>query len=93
MNKQQISKQLQANGSSWAVTTTKTHQGEYGKAYGVHPTSARPHEQDMLKFYSLREIAEWLKVVKHVKAMSDQDRAAEMMQDFWIALDTERASK
>lgn len=90
MTKQQITQNLKNLGASWAITDTKTMiEGE--KVYQVHPDVSYPHQNNIIKFRSLAEIASYIKARK-LTATMPVDRAVEFMQDFWVELDTARYS-
>lgn len=70
MNKQQITKKLRELGAAWATTSDKylctdyqccNHLNGDKPAYHIHPNSSYPHVNNIFRFTSLREIAEWIR--------------------------------
>lgn len=86
MNKDTITKGLQGIGACWAVTSSKTILPDDGfeakPSYHVHPDCSYPHQNHIKRFYSLEEIADYIKARKAAAAAKDETEAYEIMQDF-----------
>lgn len=75
MNKQKITRILSAEGMAWAVSANKVILPEDGfdarPTYHIHPDASYPHQNEMMRFASLREIADWLEARESFRSPDD----------------------
>ena len=62
--KESLTKRMWKLGMAWAVTSAKTVLPEDGwgakPAYHIHPDRSYPHQSNILRFYTLRELEEYI---------------------------------
>jgi len=81
----QMAQSLQSVGAVFAVTTAKTilpNDGLDAKpSYHIHPDANYPHERDIERVYSQKQLMDWVRTTKAAKRCADQADA----YNLWIA--------
>jgi hypothetical protein len=91
MNKKQITKGLLVIGACWAISAEKyqgTSFNEFRPRYHIHPDCSYPHEKNIMKFDTLRDIAGYISIIKHIqKENLDNEQAYGLLQMYWNSLE------
>lgn len=89
MNKSRVSKGLREIGACWCVSADKyvcTNSQCCGMdakpAYHVHPDCSYPHQDNIMAFYSLRQVWDYIQATKKALNAATEEEAWEIMQDF-----------
>lgn len=78
-------------GACWAVSDKK-YQGtgfnDVRPTYHIHPDSSYPHEANIIRFDSKKEIAGWIKTIKQIQEENlDNEQAYDLLQIFWASIE------
>jgi len=94
MNHRQITQGLKEIGAAWAVRSDKwcspndplDDQIKGIKTYHIHPDRSYPHQNSIKRFYSLAEIAAYIRACKKAAQATSDEKGMEIMEDFWAGL-------
>ena len=85
MTIEQMSQALQAIGACFAVTTAKTilPNDPFGSkpSYHIHPDASNPRQEDIERFYSQAQFADWIRTMKAARRATSQKEA----DPLWVA--------
>jgi hypothetical protein len=92
--KDRITKGLKEIGAAWAVRNDRycspndplEDQVARKRTYHVHPDASYPHQNHIIRFRNLDEIAAYIKVRKAAEAAEDEVEGYEIMEDFFNSL-------
>lgn len=90
MTKNQMELALEQVGACFAITSAKCILPSDGydskPSYHIHPEASYPHEQDMVRVYSHKQFADWIRTAK-AAIKTDQEQAYLLWQAYeyrWI---------
>ena len=76
MTEQQMVAALKSVGACFATSTAKfiSPNDPYGSkpAYHIHPNSEYPHEKDIVRVYSQKQLVDWVRTMKAVARMTNE---------------------
>ena len=92
--KDRITKGLREIGAAWAVRNDRycspndplEDQIEGKRTYHVHPDASYPHQDHIVRFRNLDEIAAYIKAREAASAAEDEAEGDRIMEDFWADL-------
>ena len=86
MTQAQMEKSLASIGACFAFSAAKfvAPRGEDGvkPAYHIHPDSSNPHEGDIKRFETVKQMQDWIRTQKAAKAATSDEAAFEIQQSY-----------
>ena len=82
-----MSQALKSVGACFAVTTAKCilPNDPFGAiaSYHIHPDCSYPHQDSIIRVYSQKQFADWIKTAKAVQRMTDEEKQFDLWESFW----------
>ena len=83
----QITRALTGIGAGWAYSSAKHISPNDGfgakPSYHVHPDSSSPHQDSIVRFYSMQEVMAYVRARKAAARATGESEAIDIMHNFW----------